>query len=164
MKKLIIVLFLVACAAQTTRAALTRSEVAPNPDHPDQKNTIWSRNGIEIMTYAPLQPSGSSLCVITPFKLRSGRAALVIWFTDKKISSITSGPALDGYPFSIDDLNQDGVPDLIQIKEKATSKVIEAYSIIDGVVEPLPDDQFKKDREEFSPGDAIVDYLKKKTK
>jgi hypothetical protein len=122
----------------------------------------WSRDRVEVMTQSADRDSNESLCMISPFDLPSGRAALLIWFKQGHISSISSGPALIGYSFSIDDLETTGVPDLIQIKEAKTDRVVEAFSIIDGIVEPLPDEQFNQQRRSFSPGDPVVAYLKGK--
>jgi len=155
--------------AQTAGASLTENKIAPNEEHPDRKNSVWLRNGVEILMQTPISDQGFSLCIIYPFGLfkegnPKGGAGLIIGFTNNRISVAYDGPALKGYSFAIDDFTRDGIPDFIQIRERKTNKIIEAYSISKGIVEPLPDDLFPKDRSEIYYNPEIVDYLKSKIK
>lgn len=143
-------------------ATVARS--APTRELVGARLVKWSRGSVEVMTQSLPGEEHESLCIITPKKLTEGRAALVIWFRGHQISSVASGPALEGCEFSIDDLERIGTPDVIQIIDAKSHALIEAYSIIDGIVEPLPDAQFSDTRHPFSPGDPVVDYLRAKRK
>ena len=117
------------------------------------------------MDQTPPGSDGQSLCMIKPFGEREGGLALAIWFKDKKITAMYSGPALDGHSFYIDDFTRTGAPDFIQFVDLKTNKVFEAFTIINGIVEPLPADQFKEDRSSFNFEDKkLVDFLKQKSK
>ena len=77
------------------------------------------------------------------------------------MSSVSGGPGLTGCSFAIDDFTRDGIPDTIQITNINHSKVIEAYSIAAGIVEPIPSHLFHKYRSEFYFDDEVVEHLKR---
>lgn len=165
MKKILFAFMVSVLASCLLRADLVREEIAPNSDKPNFKTIVWLRDGVKIMSQTRTNSLGVSLCRICPFKPGAGDA-LTIWFQDGKIASAFSGPALNGYSFAIDDFTRDGVPDFIQITEQKVEnhvrKLVAAYTIVNGVVEPLPDRLLKSDHTEFYYDDEIVAYLKEK--
>ena len=89
---------------------------------------------------------------------KSKKPDVILYIIKGRASSISTNST--GFLISLDDFTKDGNPDFLQIKDAETAKVIEAFSIINGNVQPLPDDRFKKDRTEFYFDDEIVEYLK----
>ena len=111
----------------------------------DWKQQKYYRDRIEILTHTWTDPEGTGkfnvhLFGITPVNLKTGRIALAIWFKNGKIISILSGPALDGLQFELADLTKDGQPDFLRITKRDGGKTIEAFTIINGIIEPVPDD------------------------
>ena len=152
--------------ALSARAEVTMQEEKVNPERTDAVRHIWFRDGVKVVSQnIPTEGNALSLCTISPFEKEKGNVALALSFTGGRISSIFNGPALEGYGFSIDDFTRDGVPDIIQIvgenQENGQRRLIEAYSIIGGIVEPIPD-SFMDRTDEFYFEEDISAYLKSK--
>lgn len=87
-------------------------------------------------------------------------ANLTLYLKDGKVSGVSTHK--EGFLLSLDDFTKDGVSDFLQIKDPGSGHVIEAFSIIDGFVAPLPRERMKPDRTEFYFDEEIIDYLKQK--
>jgi len=142
---------------------MQREEVNPERK-PGWMQTRWFRNGVEILRQTDSNATGISACSIFPFGPcpEGPGSALAIYFLDGRMASVFSGPAMQGCGFSIDDFTKDGVPDLIQITSHGHEKVLEAYSVANGIVEPIPSSMFKPDRSEFYFDAPLIRYLKRK--
>ncbi|PXA02864.1 hypothetical protein DDZ13_14940 [Coraliomargarita sinensis] len=153
--------------AFSVQAEVTMKKEKVNPERTEAVRHIWFRDGVKVVSQnIPTDENKLSLCIISPFEKEKGNAALALSFTDGRISSIFNGPALEGYGFCIDDFTRDGVPDIIQIvgenQENGQRRLIEAYSIIGGIVEPIPDRLIMDRSDEFYFDDDIIAYLKSK--
>jgi len=147
---------------------LEMKEDHPIEDNPDKVSRAWYRDGIKILNqHLPDKETGFSMCMIMlepQDPEENVTAALGIRFTNGRISSLFKCPALKGYDFAIDDFTRDGIPDFVQITQlkEGKRKVVEAYSITKGLVEPIPDWLFSKEKEEFYYDEEIIAYLKTK--
>jgi len=142
-------------------AELTSKREKVNPSRSELMRTTWFRNGVEILVQNDANKKGVSICMISPFKHQKRGVSLVVFFKNSRLSSVSGGPGLTGCSFAIDDFTRDGIPDTIQITNINHSKVIEAYSIAAGIVEPIPSHLFHKDRSEFYFDDEVVEHLKR---
>ena len=107
--------------------------------------------------------TGLSMCSFSSSE--ENKWALVVKFTQSRISSIATTPIFDkGYRYSLDDFTKDGIPDIIQVMEVIDGelKYHEAFSIKSGTVEPIPDELMKGRTDEFHFDDEVVAYLKSK--
>jgi hypothetical protein len=76
---------------------------------------------------------------------------------------MSGGPALATCKIFISDCTADGSPDLLEIYDRKTGKLIEAYTIVHDVVEPIPSKMLEEFRSGFFPDDQnIVRYIKKR--
>lgn len=143
-------------------ADLVRKEV-PTAGDPSEKNILWFRDGFKIMTECPRGGKRSVQVTISPVDVNSGRAALVFSISSGRISRMSGGPALATCKFFISDRTADGSPDLLEIYDRKTGKLIEAYTIVNDVVEPIPSKMLEEFRSGFFPDDQnIVRYIKKR--
>lgn len=149
---LVCIVSVAACAADLERL----ESVSTGPAGQSTK-IEWKREGRTILTEHIPETSGTSLCMFT---IGESGTDLTIWIRNKRIVSLST--AIPGYLISLDDFTKSGEPDFLQIKDPSSGRLIEAFSIVDGLIEPLPKERFKKDREEFYFDDDIVDYLKQK--
>ncbi len=141
---------------------LTKTREQINPSRSDLMRTIWSRDGVEILTQNDADENGRSICMIHPFRDQAKGTSLVIFFNKGRLSSVSGAPGLEGFSFAIDDFTRDGVPDFIQITDRNHTIVYEAYSIANGMVEPIPSRFFREDRNPFYYDDDIIAYLKQR--
>ena len=159
MKKL---LYLLLLTSISSRADLERKE-EPTVGNPAVKNILWFRDGAKIMTECPRDGNRSVLVTITPINVELGRNALTLSFLSGRISRIEGGPALQTCSFRVSDETADGILDFIQITDIKSKKLIEAYIIINGVVEPIPSKILESHRAgAFFEDDSIVRFIKDK--
>jgi hypothetical protein len=151
-----------------SRADLVRKEV-PTVGNPEEKNIVWFREGVKIMTECPRKGQRSVLVTITPIDVERGRSALTISIKSGHISRMSGGPALLNCSFLISDFTEDGVPDLIQIFSRKGNPLgikhalIEAYTITNDVVEPIPSEMLEANRSGFLMEDQnIVRFIQEK--
>lgn len=143
-------------------ADLVRKEV-PIVGDPSEKNILWFRDGVKIMTESPRDGHRSVQVTITPIDIKHRRQALVLSISSGHISRIHGGPALQDCKFYISDRTADGTPDLIEIFDRSANNLIEAYTITNGIVEPVPSKMLESHRSGFLLDDQkIVEYLKEK--
>jgi len=129
----------------------------------------YARGAREILSHTSTDSDGDGTfdlhCyAIYPTAAKRGRVALVVWVENGRISRLHNGPALAGLDFLVDDLTGDGVPDYVCIMGHGNGKIIEAFTLIDGIMEPVPDDVLAKiNSKGFYYDEAIPKLIRKKT-
>lgn len=118
----------------------------------DWVKTVFSRNGVKCLDYIATDTDRDEVLdyhgyFFWPSGEKGGLAAHFV-LQDGVISSLTTNQ-IEGTRFCIEDFTEDGHPDFIQIISKADNKVIEAYTIIQNQVEPIPDEWFREGRVAF---------------
>jgi len=145
------------CIPAIASANLERTEAHETGPAGERSKIEWKRDGRIILTQTiPQALDSDSLCMIS---IGISKRDVVIYITKGRASAIST--TTPGFLIALDDFTKDGNPDFLQIKNADSKKVIEAFSIINGIVTPLPDDKFRKDRMEFYFDEDIIEYLNK---
>ncbi|PXA03336.1 hypothetical protein DDZ13_13010 [Coraliomargarita sinensis] len=162
MKLLRITLLSITCVCHL-QAVLEQKVEQVNPDRTDAVRQVWYRDGVRILSQQTMdEEAGTSMSTIYP----EGEKAwsIVLFFTRERISGLSTLRPLQENRISIDDFTRDGIPDLIQVIRGEEGKVehIEAFSIVDGILEPIPESFYEGRTHEFYYDEEIVTYLKAK--
>lgn len=138
-------------------AALQQTTTTSTGPAGETKKIEWKKDGKLLLTQHIFEGKDRSLGLI-----RIGEAGtdITVWITAGRVAGISTHKP--GFLVSLDDFTKDGVPDLLQIKAPDSNRLIEAFTITKGVIEPLPEEKYQKNREEFYFDEEIVEYLKKK--
>jgi len=162
MKSLLITLFSILCLSHS-QAALEQKEEKVNPERTDAVRQVWYRDGVRILSQQVMdEEAGTRMSTIHPEGKKEW--SVVVFFTRGRISGLSTLRPLQGHRISIDDFTRDGIPDFIQVIRGDEGKVehIEAFSIVDGVLEPIPESLYEGRSDEFYYDEEIVAYLKTK--
>jgi hypothetical protein len=152
----------------STREAVSLDSQQRGSTKINWKQKRYSRAGREILSHTSSDSDGDGTfdlhCYgIYPTAAKRGRGALVVWVENRRISRLHNGPALAGLDFAVDDLTGDGVPDYVCIMDPGDGKIIEAFTLIDGIMEPIPDDVLSKiNSEGFHYDEEIPKLMRKK--
>lgn len=135
-------------------------EVGGGPGPIQSTKISWTKDGQKILTQTIPPESPEGLCTISV--ISPPKVDVILYMNSGRVVGLATKNT--EFLVSLDDFTKDGNPDVLQLTDPKTKRVIEAFSIIHGIVEPIPDEKLNPSREEFYYDEGIISYLKEKEK